>query len=79
MVGAGLGSGRASGFKGSGGREGGTGGSVLAYGRLDIGWGGDAQVLLAVDPSRFHFFDPASGSALPLRGVQQIDPTPVTA
>ncbi len=33
-------------------REGSTGGSVLAYGRLDIGWGGDAQVLLAVDPSR---------------------------
>lgn len=26
-------------------------GTVVAYGRLDIGWGGDAQILLAVDPS----------------------------
>jgi multiple sugar transport system ATP-binding protein len=40
---------------------------------------GPGDVELAVDPSRFHFFDPASGSALPLRGVAQLDPTPVTA
>ena len=33
-------------------REGRGDGFVLGYGRLDIGWGGDAQVLLAVDPSR---------------------------
>jgi GNAT superfamily N-acetyltransferase len=33
-------------------REGGPDGVVLGYGRLDIGWGGDAQILLAVDPSR---------------------------
>jgi GNAT superfamily N-acetyltransferase len=25
---------------------------VLGYGRLDIGWGGDAEILLAVDPDR---------------------------
>ena len=30
-------------------------------------------------PSRFHFFDPASGSALPLRGASRVDPAPVTA
>lgn len=33
-------------------REDSPDGKVLAYGRLDIGWGGDAQILLAVDPSR---------------------------
>lgn len=27
-------------------------GAVLGYGRLDIGWGGDAQILLAVEPTR---------------------------
>ncbi len=26
--------------------------SVVAYGRLDISWGGDAEILLAVDPGR---------------------------
>jgi GNAT superfamily N-acetyltransferase len=25
---------------------------VVGYGRLDIGWGGDAEILLAVDPER---------------------------
>ena len=25
---------------------------VVGYGRLDIGWGGDAEILLAVDPGR---------------------------
>jgi len=30
--------------------EGGTEGAIVGYGRLDIGWGGDAEVLLAVDP-----------------------------
>ena len=33
-------------------RDGGRDGTVLAYGRLDIGWGGDAQILLAVEPTR---------------------------
>ncbi|SDT11618.1 Acetyltransferase (GNAT) family protein [Nocardioides scoriae] len=33
-------------------REGGTHGEVLGYGRLDVSWGGDAEVLLAVDPAR---------------------------
>jgi GNAT superfamily N-acetyltransferase len=33
-------------------RDGGPDGEVVGYGRLDIGWGGDAQILLAVDPSR---------------------------
>ena len=33
-------------------REGDADGPVLAYGRLDVGWGGDAQILLAVDPAR---------------------------
>jgi GNAT superfamily N-acetyltransferase len=27
-------------------------GQVVGYGRLDISWGGDAEVLLAVDPAR---------------------------
>ena len=27
-------------------------GLVVGYGRLDIGWGGDAEILLAVDPGR---------------------------
>ena len=27
-------------------------GTVVGYGRLDIGWGGDAEILLAVDPAR---------------------------
>ena len=27
-------------------------GTVVGYGRLDIGWGGDAEILLAVDPGR---------------------------
>ncbi|RLV47959.1 GNAT family N-acetyltransferase [Nocardioides mangrovicus] len=27
-------------------------GAVVGYGRLDIGWGGDAEILLAVDPDR---------------------------
>jgi GNAT superfamily N-acetyltransferase len=26
--------------------------TVVGYGRLDIGWGGDAEILLAVDPAR---------------------------
>jgi len=26
--------------------------TVVGYGRLDIGWGGDAEILLAVDPQR---------------------------
>jgi GNAT superfamily N-acetyltransferase len=30
----------------------GDGGTVVGYGRLDIGWGGDAEILLAVDPAR---------------------------
>jgi GNAT superfamily N-acetyltransferase len=30
----------------------GDGGPVVGYGRLDIDWGGDAEVLLAVDPDR---------------------------
>jgi GNAT superfamily N-acetyltransferase len=30
----------------------GEGGPVVGYGRLDIGWGGDAEILLAVDPQR---------------------------
>ncbi len=29
-----------------------AGDRVVGYGRLDIGWGGDAEVLLAVDPGR---------------------------
>lgn len=33
-------------------REEGEDGQILAYARLDIGWGGDAQILLAVDPAR---------------------------
>ncbi len=33
-------------------REGDAAGRVLAYGRLDVGWGGDAQILLAVEPTR---------------------------
>jgi GNAT superfamily N-acetyltransferase len=33
-------------------RDGGPDGEVVGYGRLDIGWGGDAQILLAVDPTR---------------------------
>ena len=32
-------------------RGGSEDGPVLGYGRLDIGWGGDAEVLLAVDPA----------------------------
>ncbi|MCW2865938.1 MAG: family N-acetyltransferase [Marmoricola sp.] len=32
-------------------RRGGEDGPVVGYGRLDIGWGGDAEVLLAVDPA----------------------------
>jgi GNAT superfamily N-acetyltransferase len=28
------------------------GDEVVGYGRLDIGWGGDAEILLAVDPAR---------------------------
>ena len=32
-------------------RRGSDDGPVLGYGRLDIGWGGDAEVLLAVDPA----------------------------
>jgi GNAT superfamily N-acetyltransferase len=28
------------------------GDTVVGYGRLDIGWGGDAEILLAVDPER---------------------------
>ena len=28
------------------------GDDVVGYGRLDIGWGGDAEILLAVDPER---------------------------
>ena len=33
-------------------RADGDDGAVVAYGRLDIGWGGDAEILLAVDPDR---------------------------
>ena len=33
-------------------RAGADDGPVVAYGRLDVGWGGDAEVLLAVDPDR---------------------------
>ena len=32
--------------------DGGSGEEVVGYGRLDIGWGGDAEILLAVDPAR---------------------------
>lgn len=32
-------------------REGGADGAVVGYGRLDISWGGDAEILLAVDRS----------------------------
>ena len=42
-------------------RDGGRDGTVLAYGRLDIGWGGDAQILLAVGA------DPAGGGCRQLR------------
>ncbi len=45
--------GRASRCPASGGRcaRRDEGGRVLAYGRLDVGWGGDAEILLAVEPS----------------------------
>ena len=33
-------------------RAGGPDGDVVGYGRLDIGWGGDAEILLAVDPAQ---------------------------
>ena len=33
-------------------REPGATGEVVGYGRLDISWGGDAEILLAVDPDR---------------------------
>ncbi len=38
---------------------------------------GDAE--LAVDPSRFHFFDPVSGAALPTSGRRQLTPAAVSA
>lgn len=31
-------------------RDGSAGGAVVGYGRLDVSWGGDAEILLAVDP-----------------------------
>lgn len=33
-------------------REGSDDGPVVGYGRLDLTWGGDAEVLLATDPDR---------------------------
>ena len=33
-------------------RDGAEDGPVVGYGRLDIDWGGDAEILLAVDPAR---------------------------
>ncbi|GGF57220.1 hypothetical protein GCM10011519_33960 [Marmoricola endophyticus] len=32
-------------------RDAGADGTVLGYGRLDVTWGGDAEILLAVDPA----------------------------
>lgn len=32
-------------------RDAGPGGGIVAYGRLDTAWGGEAEILLAVDPS----------------------------
>lgn len=53
--------------------EGGKGadGAVVAYGRLDISWGGDAEILLAVDPGR-------QGQGVGSMRGQPARPAPVT-
>ena len=40
---------------------------------------GAGEAELAVDPSRFHFFDPRDGAALPLRGAGRLVEAPVPA
>ncbi len=40
---------------------------------------GTGEAELAVDPSRFHFFDPVSGAALPTAVRAPLAPTPVSA
>jgi multiple sugar transport system ATP-binding protein len=40
---------------------------------------GVGRVDLAVDPARFHFFDPATGAALLLRNAARVDGAPVPA